>query len=378
MPTENLGSCPKPRIGLNLLYLRPGRVGGTETYGYSLIKGLQSLGSRYDFVVFLNPEAFPRFAFLDETPSFSRVLCPAPRHPYLRHLWEQMRLPRLCRLHQLDVLHSFGAVIPFLAPCKSVVTIHDVLYKVEPSLLSWTRRNILGALTTLSARRSDLIVTVSESSKSQIVQYLCIAPEKVYVTPEGPGQTFQSLAPWALVRDKYCVPEPYFLAVGTAAHKRMDLVRLATRILGEEKRFSVFVVTTSPIGHSSPAGDSMKHLGYVPTEELASLYKNAIALICFSDMEGFGLTPFEAMGLGTPVVASNAAALPEILGSAGIIVKQGDPRALADAMWKIATDAKLHAEMRARGLRRVGNFSWLQCAAETARAYEEVLEPTVS
>jgi glycosyltransferase involved in cell wall biosynthesis len=91
-------------------------------------------------------------------------------------------------------------------------------------------------------------------------------------------------------------------------------------------------------------------------------------------LEAFGLTVLEAMGLGTPVVASNAASLPEVLGNGGIIVEHGDAGELAQAMWRIATDDQLQSKMRERGFNRVANFSWIACAAETARAYQKLLQ----
>ena len=362
-----------PRIGLNLLFLRPGKVGGTETYARGLIEGFLSLGLPYQFTIFLNSEAFPTFAELDYAPNFQRIQCPVPLNPSLRHIWEQVYFPGLIAKHSLDLFHSLSNVIPFRARCKTIVTIHDLIYKVCPSEISFMRRNVLGALTSASARRADRIMSVSHNSKNDIETYLHIPATKIQVTREGPGQTLQLVTPWEEVRRKYQVPEPYFLTVGTAPHKRVDRIVSAARILRQEKKFPVSVVTTSPTSDTPGGNGIVKHFGFVPPEDLACLYKHAIALICFSDMEGFGLTPLEAMGLGTPVVASNAAAIPEILGDGGIIVEHGDTVALAEAMWHIAIDKRLQTEVRERGRLRLANFSWMGCAAETARAYTQVL-----
>jgi glycosyltransferase involved in cell wall biosynthesis len=367
-------SIPEARIGLNLLFLRPGRIGGGETYARGLLEGLQSLSLPFTFIIFLNSEAFPQFAQFDGIPRFQRVLCRVPLNSSLRHIWEQMYFPFLCRSYQLDLLHSLGNVMPFRASCPTAVTIHDLLYKVQPHSLPFMRRHILGRLVTSSARRCDLVITVSHNSQEQIVQYLGIPREKIHVTLEGPGQTLRTISEWEHVRAKYQVQQPYFLTVGTAMHKRLDRIVQAAKLLRNERNFPASIVATSPIGQELPGNGLVKHFGYVPPEDLACLYKHAIALICFSDMEGFGLTPLEAMGLGTPVVASSAAALPEVIGNGGIIVEHGDVVALSQAMWKIATDEGLQAETREMGFRRVADFSWMACAAETARAYEMILQ----
>ena len=279
-----------------------------------------------------------------------------------------------CRRYRLDLLHSLGNVVPLHAPCPTAVTIHDMLYKARPEGLPFMTREVLGRLITRSAHQSDRVITVSRASEADIVKYLGVPAEKVHVTLEGPGQLLQVSAAWEEVQRKYDVPREYFLTVGTHAHKRLDRIVEAVELLRTRKNYNTAIVVTNPNGSASPAeSKALRHYGYVPAEDLAALYQHAIALICFSDMEGFGLTALEAMHLGTPVVASNAAALPEVLGDGGIIVEHGDPEALAEAMWRIATDRHLHSEMRERGYKRVANFSWMACAAETVRAYEALL-----
>src|SRR5438552_12299163 len=119
----------RPRIGLNLLFLRPGAIGGGETYSRGLLQGFIQTRPAFDFVLFLNRAAWPTFDWIDSTPGFARVLCNVPLHPWLRHVWEQLNFSRLCRRHDIDLLHSLGNVVPFFAPCPQVVTIHDLLYK---------------------------------------------------------------------------------------------------------------------------------------------------------------------------------------------------------------------------------------------------------
>ena len=379
MPDSMSGlATRKMRIGLDALFLRPGRIGGAETYTRGLLAGFQSLNLPYEFVVFLNSEAYPTFAELDATPNFERVLCPVPLNASLRHVWQQMYFPSLCRTHRLDLMHSLGNVIPFRTGCPVAVTIHDLGYRVEPRAMPFARRLFLGRLVTESARQADLVIAVSHTTEADIVRHLGIPERNIHVTLEGPGQTLQGETPWEEVQQKYQVPESYFLTVGIAMHKRLDRILQAAEMLRSEHNFPASIVTTGPVGPIPPSTDSVRHFGFVPPEDLASLYKHAIALICFSDLEGFGLTVLEAMGLGTPVVASNAAALPEVMGDGGIIVEHGDAVALAKAMWKIATDKGLQHEVRERGYNRVANFSWLACAAETARAYEIVLQRRAS
>src|SRR5437764_6157115 len=100
------------RIGLNMLYLRPGKVGGGETYARGLLSGLQQLDSGFEYSVFLNPVAWPTFAELDGFPNFRRVQCSSPLHPVSRHVWEQTRFSAICKKYDIDLLHSLGNVSP--------------------------------------------------------------------------------------------------------------------------------------------------------------------------------------------------------------------------------------------------------------------------
>src|SRR3954452_16921732 len=101
-----------PRIGLNMLYVRPGKVGGGETYARGLLSGLQQLDTSFEYFVFLNSAAWPTFAELDRFPNFHRVKCSSPLHPALRHAWEQVRFSGICKKYGVDLLHSLGNVSP--------------------------------------------------------------------------------------------------------------------------------------------------------------------------------------------------------------------------------------------------------------------------
>src|ERR1019366_7532450 len=167
------------KVGVNLLYMIPGVVGGTETYARGLLTGLAAVGRKHDYVVFVNEEAadWP----LPEGP-FERVVCPVrAKLRAARYAFEQLRLPAWARVRQLDVLHSLGYVAPLFASCASVVTIPDLNTVAFGSQLSPGKRAMLGVFTRWSARRADRILTISEFSKAQIVEHLGVAPGKVAV-----------------------------------------------------------------------------------------------------------------------------------------------------------------------------------------------------
>jgi glycosyltransferase involved in cell wall biosynthesis len=363
------------RIGLNMLYLRPGKIGGGETYARGLLGGLQQVAPSFEYFVFLNSAAWPTFDHLDDLPGFHRILCSTPLNPAVRHLWEQLRFPSLCRKYEIDLLHSLGNVSPLITRCAKAVTIHDLLWKREPERLATMRRLLYRFLSPLSAQICNGVFTVSEHSRQDITQMLGIPQSKVFVTTEGPGQEFPDSADWSQVKEKYKIPDQYFLSVGTDAHKRVDVSLEAIKLVRGRNLPAHLVVAGERSGASRSfnSNGEMRWLGFVPAPELVSLYKNATALVCSSELEGFGLPVLEAMSVGTPVIATDRGSLPQVVGEGGVLVECGDANALASTMDRLIREPQWRANLARRGLEHAESFSWKVCAAATVRGYEEIL-----
>jgi glycosyltransferase involved in cell wall biosynthesis len=122
-------------------------------------------------------------------------------------------------------------------------------------------------------------------------------------------------------------------------------------------------------------GDYVHFLENVPNKDLARLYNAASCLALPSHYEGFGLPPLEAMACGTPVVVSDRASLPEVVGDAGLLIDPDSPEELSEALARVLQDSNLRASLRQRGLMRAGEFSWSRAAHETMAIYEQVLQP---
>jgi glycosyltransferase involved in cell wall biosynthesis len=226
----------------------------------------------------------------------------------------------------------------------------------------------------LSARTADAVITISQNSKDDIIGLLRIPEQKVFVTLLGPGQELQQKTPWEVVKAKYGLPEDFFLSVGTAAHKRLDLSLTALRTL-QRNNFDPppLVITGRPDWGPNLAlekHDRAIFVGFVPRDDLAALYAKALAVICTSELEGFGLPVLEGMAFGTPVIAFARGAVAEIVGSAGLLVDHGNAEAIGDAMRRMVVDKSLRSELGQLGLARVHDFSWKECAERTVEVYE--------
>jgi glycosyltransferase involved in cell wall biosynthesis len=358
-----------------MVYVRPGKVGGGEIYARGLLGGLQQLNADFEYFVFLNATAWPTFAELDRFPNFHRIACSSPLHPVSRHLWEQVRFSAICKQYDIDLLHSLGNVSPLLPATAKMVTIHDLLWKHSPEHMPTMRRLLYSWMSPISARFCDGVFTVSDHSFEDLRETLQIPAEKLFITVEGPGQEFTASADWNSVKRKHNIPDQYFLSVGTEKHKRIDVTLDAIKML-RGRQMPIHLVVAGERSESSKAfstNGELRWLGFVPADELAVLYKNATALVCSSEMEGFGLPVLEALSAGTPVIATERGSLPQVVGAGGVLVECGNASLLASTMNKLIHEPKLRAELADRGLAHAESFSWKVCATATVRAYEEIL-----
>jgi glycosyltransferase involved in cell wall biosynthesis len=258
-------------------------------------------------------------------------------------LRELLAIGRAADRAQLDLFHAPHYVVPFTR-VPVVVTIHDLIHLTHPPrnpLAPFYARTMLGR----AVRKARRVLTVSEASKRAIVETLLVAPDAVVVTPNGIDARF-----FEGTREN----GDYFLFVGNdKPHKNLGIARAAA------ERADVRLVV---------AGSE----NFVSDDELAALYRGAIALVIPSAEEGFGLPAAEAMACGTPVITSRAAALIEITGDAALHV-DAEPRAFANAMQRLRDDDALRAAMSNRGRERARSMTWTRCAELTRDAYRAAI-----
>ena len=320
---------------------------GEETYILNLLRELPRAAPDLRFVaVTRHPELVPE--------GVEPVLLSAHSQE-LRMAWS---LPRLLRRLRPELAH-FQHALPLGFSGRAVVTLHDLHFEDDPSVMGRLDRLTFKAVVPRAARRARAVLAVSERTRQDAIRLYHLAPDKITVTPHGVDPSFS-----------YDGSEGgqggYLLFVGAVQERKNPLAAVAAA-----KGAGLPLVVAGPekepaLAHAlREAGADVR--GFVDKAELARLYRGAAALILPSRFEGFGLPVLEAMACGTPVVAAPDPALREVGGDAAVYAEDGD---YATAVRRVLADRPRLVQL---GLERARRFTWTETARLTVEAYRRVL-----
>jgi glycosyltransferase involved in cell wall biosynthesis len=366
------------RIGIDARKLHDFGIG---TYIRNLLRQLARLDSQTEFVILCRPEDRDALAAVGEN------FRPVPETSGNYSIAEQFKIPWALKREGVTLFHAPHYVLPPLVQCRSVVTIHDVIHLMFPQYLpnrvafSYAKWSI-----TQAAQRATRVMTVSESSKRDILRFVDTEPDKIDVIYNAYDERF-AMEPReedvVRVRERYQLTDEFVLYAGNVKpHKNLErlidafaLVRqrgldhLKLVLIGDE--ISKYTALRRAV-HQHQLHKYVRFLGYLPEDTLAVMYRLAGVFVFPSLYEGFGLPPLEAMASGTPVVTSNVSSLPEVAGDAAVLVDPYDPQAIAEGIYRVLTDEKLRRDMVHKGIARAGQFSWEQSVRRIRQIYGEV------
>jgi glycosyltransferase involved in cell wall biosynthesis len=310
--------------------------------------------------------------------------------PTVRILWEQLVQPAVLASHKIDLLHALAFVVPLLATCPTVVTVHDLSFIHFPEAFRPWNRLYLSYFTAWSVRKARRVVAVSESTRRDVISCFGLPAERVDVVHNGVDSQFR-LLPAAEIdsfRQRRGLPGKYILFIGTLEPRKNleTLLKAYTHLLaryqGGSSDAPKLVIGGAKGWYYEQVFAAVEELeltrqvifpGYIAQEELPWWYGAATLFVYPPYYEGFGLPVLEAMRCGVPVITSSVSSLPEVVGDAGLLVAPMDVEELAEAMYRLLQDATLCEELRQLGLERSADFSWERTAMETASVYRRVL-----
>ncbi|HTL38977.1 MAG TPA: glycosyltransferase family 1 protein [Kofleriaceae bacterium] len=367
------------RIGVDLLFLAAGRGGGIERYVRGLLAGFARVGPDHEYVLFTNADCRGTFElaprFTEIAANVSATFRPA------KLVWEQTVLPVQLARERIDVLLAPANIAPIVHRCPTAVIMHDVIPFIRPEVFTRTERLAMRSLFRASALRSDTIITISESSRRDILRLFGVPPERVTVIPGACDEQFRPTPPTPESREalrQHGVPDEYLLYVAAArSYKNVDGLIRAFRLLKDRGLRHSLVITgladrasadLVALADSLGLARDVVFSGFVDDRWLPALYSAAAALVFPSLYEGFGLPVIEAMACGTPVAAANRTSLPEVVGDAGLLFDPDSPEDIARTIERVLGDAALREQLIARGIARAKAFTWDRVAIETLAA----------
>jgi glycosyltransferase involved in cell wall biosynthesis len=387
------------RIGIDTRLAHYRRAGGIAQYTLRLLQALAELANGDELVVLHHyGDRLAGLLTLDEAEAKrvrGHLLFTAPHHRR-----EQWALPAELLFAGLDVLHSPDFIPPFRRRCASVITVHDLAFKLYPNMLTAESMAYYGQIERAVAS-AEQIIAVSEATRQDMLRLLPVDGRKISViheaadtiyrplddrTPSGRGGAADPHRRDAdsvqQVLRKYRLASPFVLAVGTIEpRKNLSMLLRAFRALLDRDTSRAQLVIAGPRGWLADdlaalhaqlrLGEQARFLGAVPAPELAALYNAADLFVMPSLYEGFGLPVAEAMACGAPVIVSNVSSLPEVAGDAGLCLDPNDVDAWAETMRRVLGDPALRANMRQQSLRQARLFSWERAARETLAVYHK-------
>lgn len=382
------------RIGIDARFY--GSVGkGLGRYTQKLLEHLERFPGDDEFVVFLRKENFDEYQPGDRR--FKKVLAHFPWYGFL----EQLVFPFVLFRHRLDLMHFPHFNVPLFYRKRFVVTLHDLILLHYPTLrgttrnafVYWLKYAMYRVVIASATRRAERIITVSQFTKHDLAKLYPAAAQKIIVTYEAAdpvcawrsqAQERAFLSRLELVkcseqdnagamRD---IIKPFVLYVGNAyPHKNLEAVidvaaalpQYEFVLVGKEDYFYSRLKEKA----REQTLPNVRFAGFVDDQDLNVLYRHARLYVFPSLYEGFGLPPLEAMSCGTPVLASNRASLPEVLGLAAQYFDPSDSESFRYAVVRLMEDEESRSELRTLGYAQAARYSWREMARETLAAYQQ-------
>lgn len=290
-----------------------------------------------------------------------------------------------------DITHFFNYIVPPFVKGKKVVTVYDMVYKAFPETMRARTRNMLNMSLKRSMKRADLIITISEFSKSEILKYFPEHESKIRVVPCGVDLSFfkpcEDQSKIDEVRKKFNINGDYFLYLGTLEpRKNLEMLIESYKLFldkCEDKANAPKLVLAGGRGwlfdsifekvKSENLSEQVLFTEYLASADRVPLMCGSLAFCFPSIYEGFGMPPLEAMACGVPVLTSNAASLPEVVGESAVICDPYSKESICDGLLKLANDKELRDRLKAEGFERAKMFTWEHSAKLLYKAYEELM-----
>lgn len=353
------------------------RKGGIGYYTQNLVEHLLKRDTENEYVLFyfnLSIKQARSLPVFEGCSNYSNFLFPKQA---LRFGLQTLKKP--------DVVHGTSYRLFAEGRKGSVVTVHDLGFMKYPHFVRKFGSEKMARRVKSALEDATLIITVSENSKKDILEYFPVQENRIVVTYEGINEKFFQKPDETFIRQakqKYNITKNYILFVGTLEPRKNIPALIRAYGAASSLHGDFQLVLAGGLGwvydeifdaiEKCTVKDGIILTSYIAWEEVHALYHGASLFVFPSFYEGFGLPPLEAMACGTPVITSNVSSLPEVVGDAALLVNPEKEEDIARAMEKVLGDRQFAAQMARKGLERAKMFSWEKTAEQTLKIYEKV------
>lgn len=379
-------------IALNAILFRPGQMGGMETYFRNLLFSLQEADDENRYSVLCDSHYIDELPLAHKNFTVSLLNFTQPSFGWfvrgvIRNITKfDILKPVMNRLKADVIHHPFSILNPLQLDIPSVLTFHDMQHEFLPEYFSPYEMKVRNEFYRPSAQQATRIIAISEHAKACLVERYGIPPGKIDVIYNGVNSQYRIIEDYDRleeIRSKYGLYRPFlYYPAATWPHKNHKRLLAALKLLKDRHRFDGQLVLTGIARQASREitgevrrlglEDTVKVLGYLPTEDLPCLYNLARLLVFPSLFEGFGIPLVEAMACGCPIVCSNVTSIPEVIGDAGETFEPTSVENMAGQIWGLWNDEVVRQNLKSKGLTRVKRFNWDTTARETMKVYEKV------
>lgn len=357
------------RIGIDVRYLSHGLVGGVQMYVAQFTAALLKIATEHEIILYADTKR----PFEIDSPPRNVTLRLLPWKTPLSTVYHDLFLARTMEQDNIDIAHFTGnygfgprgtATVITLQDEINLLPLREIIRGHRRDVRTITMMTYLHILTSTAIRQADLVITVSEYSRRQILRYGRLDPQHIVAVHHACPSDISRISEEAVcadVRSRLGIMRPFILA---EAFKNPAVIVRAWKKLAPELRDQHEIVFFSrspdvlPIVHEAINAGCAKLFIRPDRRDLSALYSMAAAFVFPSWIEGFGIPLVEAMVCGAPIIASDRGSIPEVVGNAGMIIDAEDDAALANHLVDVLGNPVIAANLQARGFARATQFSW--------------------
>ena len=358
-------------------------LGGVGVYTRNIVKELLQIDKSNEYILFYanpsNPGLFAQHENVREVWVRGRN----------KASWDQLSIPRACRIEKVDILFHPKFTVPLLAPCKAVMVAHgaDWLIPEQAKFYPWWDVKYMRMMLPLYVRKSSAVISVSQETTDNFNRILKLPAGKIQTIYFAPARHFQRITDSAVlqqVRATYQLPDRFILTLTKrkgAGRKNLGQVFKAYARYHERTQTPHKLVIGGKDCHlfrdeyaisKDGYGKDILFPGWIDQTDLPAVFSLADLYLYPSNLEAFPIPLTEAMACGTPILTSNVNGLKEIAGDAALLVDPGDTGLIADSIARVLSDSELRESLARKGLERSSLFSWDLCARSTLALLERV------